>query len=309
MHLLGKYLSISFSNAICYLEQFTLNTDFLHTVVSVEAAIIAIAFPLASEIIGRISERYGSDSISKGFSNCDAFKLLPVVTLLHIAFSCTLLFLIDSDKKLNGIQIIFLWINFLTFVFVVTVVFYKFLRVAKKYIESRNSIIKDLFKDMDEFLKIKGKRNRYLQSIKGIGDILCYEVKNGNNQFVYPHLFSLKNVILEVFKYQENDPNKFEAIIKSPELDEVRNDSLANFRLVHEPEKYLGVVATPVEQLDRICKAAIGHKNLEICDEIMGIWRDVLSKIVLLKDDSLLLPFANIILQKIDRINENENLR
>ena len=137
----------------CYWGQFMPNVSFLQAVIAVEAAIIAIAFPLTADIIGRISERYGSDAVAKRFVDKAIVRWSLVGTLFHIVVSSALLFFIkDGCEPLNGILVIFLWADFLSFIIVVFV-FYKFLMTVKEFIVSRESVIKDLFKDSEEFLQ------------------------------------------------------------------------------------------------------------------------------------------------------------
>ncbi|HOY10371.1 MAG TPA: hypothetical protein PLB05_09910 [Candidatus Omnitrophota bacterium] len=155
-------------------------------------------------------------------------------------------------------------------------------------------------------------KERYLQSIQGIGNILCYEAKKGNRQFISRHLSEFKKIILKMFEYYEKDFARFKDIVTSSQFATLAKDPLRGFRLIHRSEEYLDGFAVPVEQLDRICRAAVESGYLFICDEIMGVWGDFLLEIIkyTLRDELIRREaFVNFVLEKIIRINENEKMR
>jgi len=128
------------------------NSSFLQSVIAFEAAIMGIAYPVTLDIVSRISDRYESNVIGERFSEEVFIKLLPPVALGHIVFSCLLLFFIKNEDALNITQTLLLWSDFLSFIFVI-LLFIQFLMTARKYVVSREVLIKDLLKDLDEFLK------------------------------------------------------------------------------------------------------------------------------------------------------------
>lgn len=114
---------------------------------------------------------------------------------------------------------------------------------------------------------INKKQSQLIQALEGIGDILVYETRRKQkNKTVIQGLKRIENIIKKLFEIKENDPSKFEQILLSQEFLELykKDEDEAKLRLAFNPEEYIIVFSSAINQILRIHEASLEVKNDEI---------------------------------------------
>ncbi len=259
------------SEILKFIIHFIPNQNFLSDIAAFEAVVIGLAMPLSFDIVSRISERYQSEVITKKFLQNWEINLLPVLLIISIISAISLRFFVPDDP-VGTIWKIIAWTTFAVFLFIAGIFLFKFLPKLKHYMIDTEFILKNLFNEAKELLKIKNKylkkkQKKFIQSIEGIGDILVFETKQRkSNEIVKQSLIGIKNIIKNFLAIQKYDPDKFERLLLAQEFFDIykKDEKEAKFRLAFDPEKYLVSFSTAINQILRIHEAAIEIKNDEI---------------------------------------------
>jgi len=129
--------------------------------------------------------------------------------------------------------------------------------------------------------ELKIKKEKFIQYIKGIGDILVFETKQRNNDLVKDGLDKINNIIDDFLNIQRNDPDRFEFLLLSDDFFKLyqKDEEEAKLSLDFEPRKYLISFSTAINQILRIHNAAIEIKNEEISRFAIYNLNGILAKI------------------------------
>ena len=146
-------------------------------------------------------------------------------------------------------------------------------------------------------------QENFIKSLEGVGDILIYNVKQGNkNEIVLKGLKKIDNIIKKLFDIRRENPDKFEKLILAQDFFDLydRDKDDASLRISFYPEKYLIVFSTSINQFLRIHETAIEEKNDEISRfaSYHLIW--ILEYITNDQNNNI---FAEQILKKIQHVN------
>ncbi|MFH1653941.1 MAG: hypothetical protein ABIE74_07775 [Pseudomonadota bacterium] len=141
----------------------------------------------------------------------------------------------------------------------------------------------------------------FIESLEGIGDILVYETKRQKNKLVLEGLGKIKSAIEGILELQAKEPQKFEALIASPEFRKLHktDEKEAQLRLVFNADDYMVGFSTPINQIIRIYETAVDSQNETVSREAAYQLNRILSLLSKKPKNGL---FVEQILQKIAKI-------
>lgn len=148
----GGGISVNTSNAITEISDpikntttnnffsFTDNTPKLAEIIAFHVALIAFFIPLSVEMVGRISERYGSGVISKYYKREIVPQLIFYLSIANILLSVFLIFFSNSIRVLD-----YLSLGMFTITVLLTIAF---LRTLYLYLTDIDWVIGKLIRDI-----------------------------------------------------------------------------------------------------------------------------------------------------------------
>lgn len=92
------------------------NPGFISEVAVIEGVVVTIAIPLSCEIIGRLSDRYHSDVITRKFRNKLEIRFLPWFLVFNL-FAIIILKFIEGSNTFKMVWVPFAWTILICFVF------------------------------------------------------------------------------------------------------------------------------------------------------------------------------------------------
>lgn len=125
---------------------------FLSDIAAFEGVLISIAIPVSLDIIGRISDRYNSNILSKQFNREWEIKVLPALLIINIVVAIILRFAFNDNNITNSTWKILSWLMLLTFI-LVAVVLVLFIKKLKLYSSDVDYTLKKLLSDAKKLVE------------------------------------------------------------------------------------------------------------------------------------------------------------
>jgi len=124
---------------------------FLSDIAGILAVILSISTPLSIDLIIRLSDRYGSDTISEYIQKRFIMGLIPALAIINIFIAIILRFFVN-DETSNFIWKLSAFILLISFIFTI-IMFYRFLFLQIKLLRSTKTILKELDDEAKAFFE------------------------------------------------------------------------------------------------------------------------------------------------------------
>ena len=285
-------------NLISILAEVIPDPLFLVVAAGFLGVIMAFFVPVSVEMISKVSAKYNSDVIVRLYKNSFINRIFNELLLFAIAAMIAARFFNSPQfiKSVGGK--IIMW-SLLALALIITGLIGYLIRRINRFISDDSMPLKILCKEVQTALAIETKsatfsqkilpaqtfgkrketasssgnkpasRHDFIQAIEGIGDILIYQAGRHNDTLVLEGLERLGQSIQNLYEIRAMDKDKFnqlvydEEFLQFSEQHKEDNQALHNFCFTN-PDKFLDGLATPLNQMRRIYKAALEVQSSEI---------------------------------------------
>lgn len=278
--------------------------------------IMAFLIPLSIEIISKVSAKYNSDVIVRLYKDSFINRIFTYLLLFAIAAMMTTRFFNSESFLESATGKIIMW-SILSLSILITILIGYLIRRMDRFISDDAMPLAILYKDVAKALGIKSishsqefkgakalsspykpvKRERFILATEGIGDILVYQVGRQNNSLILNGLERISWSIYAVYAIRHLSPVRFDELIYDEELLMFTAQNKQNKQATHEfcfndPNKNLAGLASPLNQLKRIYKAALEKQNSEVARVTLQKINTLLLYLATQPDNAFLVEFA-----------------
>ena len=245
------------------LLQITPDPLFLLMAAGFLGVVLAFLIPVSIDIISKVAAKYNSDVVVRMFQSNLISKYFPYFVLLSIGAMLSMRFLaISEDIAASYPYQITMWV-LLLFSVIITVLSGYLIYRLERVISDDDVPMRMLAEKVGNIFALSRgtvkERDRAVEYIEGIGDILLYQTRQANNRSAINGLTGLSTMILRLLRMNVHNKEKFEILVYSSELISIRKDNSPEATAVacfKNQNKHLGCLAAYVNQLERVYLAA-----------------------------------------------------